>query len=118
MKSLYILFVYCFSYLAGHSQAKETIAQKPDTNKPIQVVEAACGLCKLSLPGQDCELAVRINGKSYYVDGTHIDSHGDAHAKDGFCNTIRKAEVQGEVVDNRFNATYFKLIKNNGKNGQ
>lgn len=115
MKSLYILLVCSFSYLAGNAQAKETVANKPDPSMPIQVVEAACGQCQFSLPGQDCELAVRINGKAYYVDGTHIDSHGDAHAKDGFCNAIRKAEVQGEVVDNRFKATYFKLLKNTAK---
>lgn len=115
MKSLYILLVCCFSYVASHAQAKEAIASKPDPSKPVQVVEAACGQCQFGLPGQDCELAVRINGKAYYVDGTHIDSHGDAHAKDGFCNAIRKAEVQGEVVNNRFKATYFKLVKSNGK---
>jgi hypothetical protein len=51
-----------------------------------------------------------MDGKAYFVDGTNIDSHGDAHAKDGFCSAIRRAEVQGEVVDNRFVATYFKLL--------
>jgi hypothetical protein len=30
---------------------------------------------------KDCELAVRIDGKPYFVDGT-FDSHGDAHAND------------------------------------
>jgi hypothetical protein len=36
------------------------------------------------MEGHGCELAVRIDGKSYFVDGSSIDSHGDAHAKDGF----------------------------------
>jgi hypothetical protein len=31
---------------------------------------------------KDCELAVRIDGKPYFVDGTSLDSHGDAHAND------------------------------------
>jgi hypothetical protein len=53
---------------------------------------------------------VRINGKCYFVDGTSIDDHGDAHAGDGFCEAIRKAKVQGEIVNNRFKATYFELI--------
>jgi hypothetical protein len=57
-----------------------------------------------------CDLAVRIEGKSYFVKGTSIDSHGDAHAKDGFCTCIRKAEVVGEIKDNIFIATYFKLM--------
>jgi hypothetical protein len=54
---------------------------------------------------------VRIDGKAYFVDGTEIDSHGDAHAKDGFCNAVRKAEVQGVIANDRFKVTYFKLLK-------
>ena len=76
------------------------------------MVEAACGECQLGLEGKSCDLAVRIDGKSYFVDGTDIDSHGDAHAKDGFCKMIRKVEVQGEIVANRFKVSYFKLIPN------
>ena len=62
------------------------------------------------MEGKACDLAVRIDGKSYFVDGTDIDQHGDAHAADGFCAAVRKAEVVGEIVDNRFKATYFKLL--------
>lgn len=51
-----------------------------------------------------------MNGKAYFVDGTGIDDHGDAHANDGFCNKIRKAKVQGEVVEGRFKARYFALL--------
>ena len=87
----------------------------PDSTKKILVVDAACGQCQLGMTGNSCDLAVRINGKSYFVDGTSIDEHGDAHAKDGFCNTVRKAEVQGEIADGRFKATYFKLIITPGK---
>jgi len=53
---------------------------------------------------------VRLDGKGYFVDGTKIDEHGDAHAEDGFCEAIRKAEVQGGIVNDRFVATYFKLV--------
>lgn len=90
--------------------AQEKKQNTPDKTKPIQTVEAACGQCKLGLPGTTCDLAVRINGKAYFVEGVHIDSLGDAHAKDGFCNAIRKARVQGEVVKDRFKASYFMLI--------
>jgi hypothetical protein len=38
-----------------------------------------------------CDLAVRMNEKSYFVEGTKIDDHGDAHADDGFCSTVRTA---------------------------
>lgn len=115
MKLLYILIACSFFHLTAGAQTKETIANKPDSTKAVQVVEAACGQCQFALPGHDCDLAVRINGKAYYVDGTHIDSHGDAHAKDGFCNAIRKAEVQGQLVGDRFKTTYFKLVKETPK---
>ena len=63
------------------------------------------------MKGKSCDLAVRIDGKAYFVDGTTIDEHGDAHAKDGFCNTIRKASVTGKVENGRFKATSFTLLK-------
>lgn len=93
------------------AQSEKEISQKPDPKKKILIVEAACGECRFKMKGEGCDLAVKINGKTYFVNGTDIDSHGDAHAKDGFCNAVRKAEVQGEIVNNRFVATYFKLIK-------
>lgn len=81
---------------------------KKEEVKP-QIVEAACGQCQFDMKGYGCDLAVRIDGKSYFVDGTSIDAHGDAHANDGFCSKIRKAEVVGKIVDNRFKVTSFKL---------
>ena len=62
------------------------------------------------MEAKGCDLAIRIEGKTYFVDGTKIDEHGDAHAKDGFCSAIRKAEVVGEVKENRFVVSYFKLL--------
>ena len=77
-----------------------------------QVVEAACGQCQFGITGKaGCDLAVRIDGKSYFVDGTSIHDHGDAHADDGFCEAIRQAEVKGEIIDGRFNAESFTLVK-------
>ena len=74
------------------------------------VVEAACGQCQFGLPGKGCDLAVRIDGKTYYVDGTGIDDHGDAHSEDGFCNAVRRAHVQGRVENGRFVAISFELL--------
>lgn len=96
---------------SASAQTDTSYSNKPNAQKKIQIVEASCGQCKFGLKGKSCDLAVRINGKAYFVDGTKIDDHGDAHASDGFCEAIRKAEVQGEIVNNRFKATYFKLIK-------
>lgn len=73
-------------------------------------VEAACGTCQFGLPGSDCALAVRIDGHAYYVDGTSLDDHGDAHAADGFCNAVRKARVSGALVGERFHADSFELV--------
>ncbi|MFT5777905.1 MAG: hypothetical protein ACI837_000853 [Crocinitomicaceae bacterium] len=76
-----------------------------------QVVEASCGMCHLGLPGDECKLAVRIDGVSYYVKGTTIDDHGDAHAEDGFCGSIRRAKVKGVVKDSIFKASFFELVR-------
>ena len=105
MKKIITILALSLSTLTLSAQTHKT----PDASKPILQVEAACGKCQLGLKSKTCDLAVRINGKSYFVDGVHIDSLGDAHAKDGMCNAIRKADVQGEIVDNRFKATYFLL---------
>jgi hypothetical protein len=115
MKRLVFLLISGFICSSSFSQGNGKKIYTPDPNKKIQVVEAACGQCQFKLEGEGCNLAVKINGKAYFVDGTSIDEHGDAHAKDGFCNAVRKAEVQGELVDNRFQASYFKLVKETEK---
>ena len=75
------------------------------------VVETACGQCLFDMKEKKgCDLAVRINGKAYFVDGINIDDHGDAHADDGFCNAIRRAKVTGEITGGRFKATSFILL--------
>ena len=108
-KTISFIFILFFACRVTAQTTAVNIAV-PDTAKKIMVVEAACGQCRFGLPGKSCDLAVRINGTAYFVSNTSIDEHGDAHAKDGFCNSIRKAEVQGEIVNNRFAVSYFKLI--------
>ena len=111
--------IVCFLFISSaFGQKSDPKVSTPDPNKKIQIVETACGECQFKLSGKGCDLAVRIDGKSYFVDGTDIDSHGDAHAKDGFCNAVRKAEVQGEIVNDRFKVTYFKLLKSPEKKEQ
>ncbi|MFV8344787.1 DUF6370 family protein [Flavobacterium sp. ZB4P13] len=97
-------------YLAILFSATLASAQDKKEEPKPQIVEASCGQCQFGMEGHGCELAVRIDGKSYFVDGSSIDSHGDAHANDGFCSAIRKAEVVGKVVDNKFKVTSFKLL--------
>jgi hypothetical protein len=97
-------------YLAILFSATLASAQDKKEEPKPQIVEASCGQCQFGMEGHGCELAVRMDGKSYFVDGSSIDSHGDAHADDGFCAAIRKAEVVGKVVDNKFKVTSFKLL--------
>jgi len=101
-KILFIIFL--FIGISIQAQNKKVI------DKP-QIVEASCGECQFGMKGKSCDLAVRIDGKTYFVDGTTIQDHGDAHAEDGFCNAIRKASVTGTIEKNRFKATSFTLIK-------
>ncbi|MBN8880396.1 MAG: hypothetical protein J0I32_22820 [Sphingobacteriales bacterium] len=110
MKCVYIFICSFALTLTVSAQSTKPKTDTPDPSKKIDTLEAACGICQLGLKGDDCALAVRVDGKAYYVDGTHIDSHGDAHAKDGFCNMIRKAEVQGVLTGDKYKVTYFKLL--------
>lgn len=107
MKSLFIAATFLFAATSASAQLKAA----PDAKKKVQVVETSCGQCQFALKTKKgCDLAVRIDGKAYFVEGTTIDQHGDAHAKDGFCEAIRMAKVQGKVKDDKFKVTYFKLL--------
>ena len=97
----------------------KTESEKPSSagstkNSPTaltdKIVEASCGQCQLGLDGTGCDLAVRIDGKSYFVDGSSIDDHGDAHGDDGLCNCVRKAKVSGEIKEGRFVANSIEII--------
>ncbi|MCB2409096.1 DUF6370 family protein [Hymenobacter lucidus] len=113
MKRLLLLLILSVTAAYSAQAQSAPTAAKPaapaSTDAP-GVVEASCGQCRLGLPGKGCDLAVRIDGRAYFVDGTSIDEHGDAHAADGFCQAIRQAQVRGAVVDGRFKATYFRLV--------
>lgn len=95
---LFVFAILCFSTYAQENQKK-------------QIVEASCGQCQFGMTEKKgCDLAVRIDGKPYFVEGTNLDDHGDAHAHDGFCSVIRKAEVVGEIKGNSFVVSTFTLL--------
>ena len=103
--SLFILFAaLTFAVNAQDTPTKSTKIEKKQ-------VEIACGECMFKMPGKGCDLAVRIDGTPYFVDGRKIDDFGDAHADDGFCNAIRKATVTGEIVGGRFKAKSVQLVE-------
>lgn len=77
---------------AVRQPSKKTPSSNVPTKPPFriedEVVEASCGECHFGMPGDGCNLAIPLEGKVYFVDGTEIDNHGDAHAESGFCNHI------------------------------
>jgi hypothetical protein len=108
------IFSILFTVFAFSANA-QTDNQKAQTQQSTiiknKIVEIACGECKFKMTGKSCDLAVRIDGKPYFVDGKHIDDFGDAHdEKHGFCNAISKAKVSGEIVEGRFKAKKIELI--------
>ncbi|MCZ4225170.1 DUF6370 family protein [Pedobacter rhodius] len=109
MKNL--IFALLLSVFAINANA-QSAPKTAETSKVItkQLVDIACGECQFKMKGKDCELAVKIEGKPYFVDGKSIDDFGDAHGEHGFCNAVSKAEVTGEIVNNRFKAKEIKLL--------
>jgi len=113
---LVFTFIGCSSKMTSNVESPEMVKSTDrvidNTISIHQVVEAACGQCQFGITEKlGCDLAVRIEGNTYFVDGTNIHEHGDAHAEDGFCEAIRRANVKGKVVDGRFKSESFDLIK-------
>jgi hypothetical protein len=95
-----------------HCPAQKVIVKNViDSTKKTETVLVSCGQCQFKLKTQKgCDLAVKINDKAYFIDGVNIDDFGDAHAKDGFCEAIKKAEVQGKIVKGRYLISYIKIM--------
>ncbi|MEO8794095.1 MAG: DUF6370 family protein [Daejeonella sp.] len=110
MRNLFFILLFTVCGTAAFSQSNPTVAVTPSKEIKNQIVETACGECRFDMKGKSCDLAVKINGSFYFVDGTNIDDHGDAHANDGLCEKVRKAEVSGKIVNGRFLATSFKIL--------
>ncbi len=62
------------------------------------LVLASCRMCNFGMKDKKrCSLAIQISNIAYDVKAIGIDDHGDSHAKEGFCNAIRVADVKGEI---------------------
>jgi hypothetical protein len=90
-------------------QVSDSVSQTLEVK--LTEVDASCGQCQFGMPGDGCDLAVKIEDEFYYVDGSSIDGHGDAHANDGLCNCVRKAIVSGKIIDGRFVASEMTLVE-------
>lgn len=87
-------------------------ATMKNTDTPIDgTYDVSCGICNFEMTGDDCALAINIDGKEYYIEGSAIDEHGDAHAADGLCTVVRKAKVKGVIKKGVFIAESVVLIE-------
>ena len=103
------LFLLCCIALFSLTATAQKIAKR-------YKVLAACGTCQFdSFSATACSLAIQVAGKIYWVDGSSLVDHGDEHAHNGMCETVRKAEVKGAFKGNRFNATSFTLLADKKK---
>ncbi len=62
------------------------------------------------MPGTGCDLAIKLNGETYFVAVTAIDEHGDTHSEDGLCHCSRQAKVTGKVKEGRLVAVAYQLL--------
>ena len=78
-----------------------------------KIVEASCGQCQFGLTSKEgCDLAIKIDNKTYFVEGAHIDDYGDAHDETiGFCNAIRKVKITGNIEKDIFKVSSFTIIE-------
>ncbi|MEJ6777684.1 MAG: DUF6370 family protein [Crocinitomicaceae bacterium] len=101
MKYLFLLTVSVLSSCAV------IIAPSNEINR---IAKASCGKCNFEMTSDECELAIELNGKYYFVEGSSIDEHGDVHNAAGLCSKIRDAKVLGKVKHGVFVAEKFELI--------
>lgn len=102
------LLVLAFAASCGAGAEKSTEITAEQLAEGVHV-EVGCGTCLFEMEGDACELAVKINGKAYFVDGATIDEFGDAHAEEGLCNAVSEAHVTGKIEGDRFTAHTFEI---------
>ncbi|MEN8123391.1 MAG: DUF6370 family protein [Bacteroidota bacterium] len=83
-----------------------TVDEIEETNAEEQLAQVGCAKCQLGLECEDCQLAVKIGEKAYFVEGVDM----DAFAEDGLCSMVKNAKVVGKKADNKFKATKIELI--------
>ena len=116
MKSLVIsIMIFAFSFQiveAGcgggsssrvHSTEKKGLVETVPNNNYLEGnVLISCGMCNFMNGQNNCSLAIKVGRDVLSVEGIGIDEHGDSHAKDGYCNVIKKVYVEGRVKGKGF----------------
>lgn len=106
MKNLFLICIFILTTSVLFAQQKE---------KTYKVL-ASCATCNFNMQSNTgCTLAVQIGGKHYWVDGSKLQDHGDEHASDGMCNTTRKAEVVGVIIQDTIKTSSFVLLSEKKK---
>ena len=88
---------------------KAFIEMVPSNGKINGKTFASCGMCNFDTNDRSCGLSVKIGKEIYKVVNVDIDAHVDSHAKDGFCNVVRIANLKGKVKKNKLYADSFSL---------
>ncbi len=99
----------CAAKKNSHASKEVHIIAKELTSPTM--VEAACGRCLFGhKEDKKCNLAIRVDGKSYFVDGFTMSQFGNPDLSGGMCKKIHSAQVSGKIVNDRFAATSFELL--------
>ncbi|MBA4149633.1 MAG: hypothetical protein H0X66_16095 [Verrucomicrobia bacterium] len=105
-----LVAVSWFVLVAGCDSETKSIQSVVDL--PLAtVVDAACGRCMFALKdGKKCNLAIRTDGKSYFVDGFTMRQFGNPDIASGMCKKVHQATVTGQIANGRFAASTFELL--------
>ena len=94
----------CGSSRAHKEEKKGLVESIPRNNYIEGNVLISCGMCNFMNGDNDCALAIKVGRDVLSLKDVGIDDHGDSHAKDGYCNVIKKVYVEGRVRGKTFKA--------------
>ena len=89
----------------AHKKEKKGLVEVIPRNNYIEGnVLISCGMCNFMNGDNDCALTIKVGQNVLSLKDVGIDDHGDSHAKDGYCNVIKKVYVEGKVRGKTFKA--------------
>ena len=94
----------CGPSRAPKKEKKGLVEVIPRNNYIEGNVLISCGMCNFMNGDNDCALTIKVGQNVLSLKDVGIDDHGDSHAKDGYCNVIKKVYVEGRVRGKTFKA--------------